>query len=119
MRPRVGWRNLVSRVKQGGLPARFGPIGARMLPRAARNATPFTARKPANSLVRSSVSRIASPRTTTDLPSPPLLLLFTGGVRPHPRRGQDGIGHGYHRGATLTIRPMRGRGADCRGSDGA
>src|SRR2546423_1202120 len=60
MRPRVGWRNLVSRLKQVVLPAPFGPISAWIVPRATRKATPFTATKPANSLVRSSVSRMMS-----------------------------------------------------------
>src|SRR6185503_8279880 len=60
MRPRVGCRNLVSRLKQVVLPAPFGPISAWIVPRATRRLTPFTATKPANSLVRSSVSRIVS-----------------------------------------------------------
>ena len=60
MRPRVGLRNLVSRLKQVVLPAPFGPIKAWMVPRLTRRLTPLTATKPANSLVRSSVSRIIS-----------------------------------------------------------
>src|SRR5579871_734222 len=109
MRPRVGCRNFVSRLKQVVLPAPFGPMSAWMVPRSTRSATPFTAVKPANSFVRSSVSRIASPRNATDVPSPRYCLVFRG-VRPHPRRDRDGYRHGYHRGATLTIRPMRAGG---------
>src|ERR1044072_5157281 len=60
MRPRVGCRNLVSRLKQVVLPAPFGPISAWIVPRSTRRLTPFTATKPANSLVRSSVSRMVS-----------------------------------------------------------
>ena len=60
MRPRVGGRNLVSRLKQVVLPAPFGPIRAWMVPRSTRRLTPLTATKPANSLVRSSVSRMMS-----------------------------------------------------------
>src|SRR5580692_894694 len=70
MRPRVGCRNLVSRLKHVVLPAPFGPISAWMVPRATRSATPFTAVNPANSLVRSSVSRIASVPADNDVPSP-------------------------------------------------
>src|SRR6188474_2835370 len=61
IRPRVGLMNFVSRLKQVVLPAPFGPISAWMVPRATRRLTPFTATKPANSLVRSSVSRMMSP----------------------------------------------------------
>src|SRR5213082_3914067 len=57
MRPRVGRKNLVSRLKQVVLPAPLGPISAWMVPRATRRLTPLTATKPANSLVRLSVSR--------------------------------------------------------------
>src|SRR3954452_11270932 len=60
MRPRVGWRNLVSRLKQVVLPAPFGPMSAWIVPRVTRRLTLFTAMKPANSFVRSSVSRIVS-----------------------------------------------------------
>src|SRR5262245_58787719 len=60
MRPRVGVRNLVSRLKQVVLPAPFGPISAWMVPRSTFRLTPLTATKPANSLVRSSVSRMIS-----------------------------------------------------------
>src|SRR5687768_3397122 len=59
MRPLVGARNLVRRLKQVVLPAPFGPISAWIVPRATLRFTPFTATKPANSLVRSSVTRIA------------------------------------------------------------
>src|SRR6478736_8131933 len=70
MRPRVGLMNFVSRLKQVVLPAPFGPISAWMVPRATRRLTPFTATKPANSLVRFSVSRMKSSLTT---PRPRLL----------------------------------------------
>src|SRR3954451_19817231 len=62
--------NFVSRLKQVVLPAPFGPISAWMVPRATRRLTPFTATKPANSLVRFSVSRMKSSLTT---PRPRLL----------------------------------------------
>src|SRR4051812_47271289 len=60
MRPRVGCRNLVSRLKQVVLPAPFGPISAWMVPRSTRRLTPLTATKPANSMVRFCVSRMIS-----------------------------------------------------------
>src|ERR1051325_1317859 len=60
MRPRVGCRNLVRRLKQVVLPAPFGPISACTQPRATRRLTPLTATKPANSLVSPSVSRMHS-----------------------------------------------------------
>src|SRR4051812_38684327 len=60
MRPRVGSRNLVSRLKQVVLPAPLGPMSAWMLPRRTRRFTPLTAMKPLNSRVMSSVSRIQS-----------------------------------------------------------
>src|SRR5712692_7294135 len=58
MRPWVGLRNLVRRLKQVVLPAPFGPINAWIVPRSTWRFTPLTATKPANSLVRSSVARI-------------------------------------------------------------
>src|ERR1051326_603607 len=60
MRPSVGLRNLVSRLKQVVLPAPFGPINAWIVPRLTRRFTSRTATKPANSLVRPSVSRTMS-----------------------------------------------------------
>src|SRR5262249_56077487 len=60
IRPRVGLRNLVSRLKHVVLPAPFGPIKAWIVPRLTRRLTPLTAVKPANSFVRSSVARINS-----------------------------------------------------------
>src|SRR5436190_5645780 len=60
MRPLVGLRNLVSRLKQVVFPAPFGPISAWMVPRATQRFTSRTATKPANSLVRPSVSRTMS-----------------------------------------------------------
>src|SRR5712691_10808984 len=68
MRPRVGLRNFVSRLKQVVLPAPFGPISAWMVPRATRRPTPLTATNPANSLVRSSVSRMMSSLLKADIP---------------------------------------------------
>ena len=70
MRPRVGLRNLVSRLKTVVLPAPFGPIRAWMLPRATLRLTARTATKPANSLVRSCASRTVpspTPRSPTGL----------------------------------------------------
>src|SRR5262245_59303354 len=63
MRPRPGLMNLVRRLKQVVLPAPLGPINAWMVPRATRRVTPLTATKPANSLVRSWVSRMKSSLT--------------------------------------------------------
>src|SRR6266571_974273 len=60
MRPCVGLRNLVKRLKQVVLPAPFGPINAWIVPRSTRRLTSRTATKPANSLVRPSVSRTMS-----------------------------------------------------------
>src|SRR3954454_17777960 len=60
MLPRVGWRNLVSRLKQVVLPAPFGPIRPWMLPRRTFRETPFTATNPRNSFVSPSVSRMDS-----------------------------------------------------------
>src|SRR5262249_31790133 len=60
MRPRVGARKWVRRLKQVVLPAPLGPMSAWIAPRRTRSRTPFTARKPRNSLVRSSVSRMTS-----------------------------------------------------------
>src|SRR5438132_13648673 len=60
MRPCVGLRNLVSRLKQVVLPAPLGPINAWIVPRSTRRLTSRTATKPANSLVRPSVSRTMS-----------------------------------------------------------
>src|SRR5215472_288466 len=60
MRPRLGVKNLLKRLKQVVLPAPLGPIMAWILPRATRRLTPRTATKPAKSLARSSVSRTVS-----------------------------------------------------------
>src|SRR5688572_13481607 len=60
MDPRVGCRNLVSRLKQVVLPAPFGPISAWMLPRFTARSTPFTAKKPPNSLVSPDAARMIS-----------------------------------------------------------
>src|ERR1019366_5619078 len=60
MRPRVGLRNLVSILKQVVLPAPLGPIKAWIVRRLTRRLTPLTAINPANSLVKTSVSRIIS-----------------------------------------------------------
>src|SRR5689334_20312259 len=64
MRPRLGVKNLLNRLKQVVLPAPFGPIMAWMDPRATRRLTPRTATNPAKSLVRFSVSRTVSLLTT-------------------------------------------------------
>ncbi len=60
MLPRVGSRNLVSRLKQVVLPAPLGPMSAWMSPRATFRLTLLTATKPLNSLTRPSVSRMKS-----------------------------------------------------------
>src|SRR6185312_11466689 len=105
MRPRLGLRNLVSRLKQVVLPAPFGPIKAWMLPRRTCRLTPLTATKPAKSLVRSSVSRMMSSRIQAD-PTP-------GDIASAPRRmsrartshifqlksGLTRTGRGCHKGA--------------------
>ena len=58
--PRVGARNLVSRLKKVVLPAPFGPISAWMCPRRTRRSTLLTATKPLNSLVSPRVSMMQS-----------------------------------------------------------
>src|SRR5207248_6067392 len=60
MRPELGSRNLVNRLKTVVLPAPFGPISAWIVPRRTFRSTPRTAAKPRNSLVRPRVSRIKS-----------------------------------------------------------
>src|SRR5262250_460998 len=60
MRPAVGVRKWVRRLKHVVLPAPFGPMSAWMVPRRTRRPTFFTARKPRNSLVSPSVSRMTS-----------------------------------------------------------
>src|SRR5215470_3300780 len=60
MRPRVGERKWVKRLKQVVLPAPFGPMSAWIVPRRTRSVTSFTATNPRNSLVSPSVSRIRS-----------------------------------------------------------
>src|SRR4030095_1000881 len=60
VRPRVGARKWVRRLKQVVLPAPLGPMRAWIAPRRTRSRTLFTARNPRNSLVRSSVSRMTS-----------------------------------------------------------
>src|SRR5581483_8569059 len=65
MRPSLGLKNLVRRLKQVVLPAPFGPIMAWIVPRRTLRFTPLTARKPANSLESPSVSRMNSSRIPT------------------------------------------------------
>src|SRR2546427_722065 len=60
MRPRVGARKWVRRLKQVVLPAPLGPMSAWIVPRCTRSLTSFTATKPRNSLVSPSVSRMTS-----------------------------------------------------------
>src|SRR5213593_2961978 len=60
MRPRVGARKWVRRLKQVVLPAPLGPMSAWIVPRRTRSLTSFTATKPRNSLVSPSVSRMTS-----------------------------------------------------------
>ena len=60
MRPRVGVRKCVRRLKHVVLPAPLGPISAWTEPRRTRRFTSLTATNPRNSLVKPSVSRITS-----------------------------------------------------------
>ena len=60
IRPRVGARKCVSRLKHVVFPAPLGPMRAWMLPRRTLRLTSLTATKPRNSLVKPSVSRITS-----------------------------------------------------------
>src|SRR5262245_44631063 len=60
MLPRVGGRNLVSRLKNVVLPAPLGPISAWMSPRRTFRSTLLTATNPLNSLVSPLVSRLVS-----------------------------------------------------------
>src|SRR5437867_11169674 len=60
MRPRVGVRKWVNRLKQVVFPAPLGPMSAWIVPRRTRSATSLTATNPWNSLVRPSVSRMTS-----------------------------------------------------------
>src|SRR5688572_21347910 len=78
MRPAVGSRKCVSRLKQVVLPAPLGPMRAWMLPRRTFRATSLTATKPLNSLVSPRVSRMicsakppprAAARDHTSVPS--------------------------------------------------
>src|SRR5712671_7999824 len=87
-----------------------------MVPRATRNPTPLTATKPANSFVRSSVSRIASALTDNGRPLAPLSLQQTG-FASSPRPGPDGACTG-----TIAAQPSQydvGRtvAGHCRGPD--
>src|SRR5438094_8813667 len=60
IRPLVGVRKWVRRLKHVVLPAPFGPINAWIAPRRTRRFTFLTATNPRNSLVSPSVSRMAS-----------------------------------------------------------
>src|SRR6266849_1016036 len=60
IRPRVGVRKWVSRLKHVVFPAPLGPISAWIVPRRTHSLTSFTATNPRNSLVSPSVSRITS-----------------------------------------------------------
>src|SRR2546425_6514936 len=60
IRPRVGVRKWVSRLKHVVLPAPLGPMSAWIVPRRTRSLTSFTATNPRNSLVSASVSRMTS-----------------------------------------------------------
>src|SRR5713101_432789 len=80
MRPRVGARKWVRRLKHVVLPAPLGPMSAWIVPRRTRRLTSLTATKPRNSLVRSWVSRITSLSIRMpmidDAPSPPQALMY-------------------------------------------
>src|SRR5215510_832614 len=60
MRPRVGVRKWVRRLKHVVLPAPFGPMSAWIVPRRTSRLTSWTATKPRNSLVSPSVRRMTS-----------------------------------------------------------
>src|SRR5437870_5616545 len=60
MRPPVGVRKCVSRLKQVVFPAPLGPMSAWIVPRRTRKVTFFTATNPRNSLESPSVSRMRS-----------------------------------------------------------
>src|SRR5579871_160426 len=107
MRPRVGLRNFVSRLKHVVLPAPFGPIKACTAPRATLRLTPLTATKPAKSLVRSSVSRMVSALIGSAFPWPSPALsspvsLGRQGSAPIPSAPVSRIPNRYHRPAALT-----------------
>src|ERR1700730_15597691 len=86
MLPRVGTRNLVSKLKNVVLPAPFGPINAWMWPRRTRKSTPPTATNPLNSFVRPRVSMIISSAIGT----PDLHGDFSlAGILPHPKTHQQ------------------------------
>src|ERR1700756_3184073 len=90
MRPALGSRNLVSRLKTVVLPAPFGPINAWIVPRRTWRPTPRTAANPRNSLVRPWVSRIRSGTcSTTPTRSDAGPLLFS--WRRHPNPGRRGL----------------------------
>src|SRR5438445_2098166 len=61
MRPRVGVRKWVNKLKQVVCPAPLGPMSAWIVPRRTRSRTSFTATNPRNSFVSPSVSRMTSP----------------------------------------------------------
>ncbi len=87
MLPRVGTRNLVSKLKNVVLPAPFGPINAWMWPRRTRKSTPPTATNPLNSFVRPRVSMIIS----SAIGKPDLLGDWSlPGILPHPKTHQQG-----------------------------
>src|SRR5687767_354345 len=64
MRPAVGARKCVRRLKQVVLPAPLGPMSAWMVPRRTRRFTSRTATKPRNSFVSPCVSRMRSAGTS-------------------------------------------------------
>ncbi len=56
--PELGSKNFVNKLKQVVFPAPLGPISACMAPRSIAKFTLFTAMKPLNDFVRSSVLRM-------------------------------------------------------------
>src|SRR5262249_34259076 len=109
MRPWVGLRNLVSRLKQVVLPAPFGPISAWILPRSTRRLTSRTATKPANSLVRPSVSRTIS--SAIERANSPLARLLSQAFRQRSRGGSEvTCGCGSRRGSAWALQHDHGRG---------
>src|SRR6266852_1958545 len=111
MRPWVGLRNLVSRLKQVVLPAPFGPIRACTVPRATLRLTPLPPTNPTKSVVRSSVSRMVSALINSSLERSLARMLFVVPVR---RRALHRDRNRYHRPATVTRRsePSSTKGLD-------
>ena len=116
--PRVGGRNLVSRLKQVVLPAPFGPISAWIVPRSTSRSTPLTATKPANSLVRLRADRmIPSGEVVTSHPCRAFSLAPHKGA-PRPRTVWFAVTVTILRGDCQTASPISRVGAVVRAGRG-